>query len=494
MKTAGIIAEYNPFHNGHAYQLRQVKNCFGADFAVVVLSGDFVQRGAPALIEKHVRTEMALRCGADLVLELPVCACTSSAETFAMGGVSLLDGIGVIDFLCFGAENDDPELFSRAADLLLEPESIARSLRQFLKEGLSFPAARSLALEPLLANIPAHGSSFPDTPLASIPSHESGSSGTPLANIPAHGSAHENGSSDTPLAIIPAHGSGFPDTPLASLPSHENLPTEIRHRSGDPAYSSEKARAFLSQPNNILGVEYVKALKRLNSSISPLPLKRKGAGYHAEQTGPGQFPSATAIRRLLLSLPAHTIAQASPLSRMVPPEALPLLLSALEENRILSEADLDSLLRYRLLLETPETLKKYQDISPDLARKIYKMRYRCEGFSSFAGLLHSKELTRTRIQRGLLHILLELPPRPAELPYARILGFRTSARPLLGEIKRKSRIPVIAKAADASAILDAASLDLFRESVQASHIYESILSQKTKKAFRHEFEKPLIIL
>ena len=486
MRTAGIIAEYNPFHNGHAYQLRKVKNEFGADYVVVVMSGDFVQRGAPALLEKHLRAEMALRCGADLVLELPVRASSSSAEAFAMGGVSVLDGIGVTDILCFGAEDDDPELFSRAADLLVsEPDTYTSGLRRFLKEGLSFPAARCRALAPLLAD----SSCFP---------FSGGQSAAPHSE--------KEGTVPNDEALFPG-----------SLP-------EIRKH----GYTSAEAEAFLSRPNNILGLEYVKALKRLGSSISPVPLKRKGAGYHQEQTAAGEFPSATAVRKLILSqdgglgrestywelsAPEVTADALSSmvsveeqhadrfaaiphdaLSSMVPLEAFPILKACMEEGRLVSEADLDLLLRYRLMFETPENLETYQDVSPDLARKIYRMRGRCEGFSSFAALLHSKELTRARVRRALLHILLEIPSEPAVLPYARILGFRASARPLLREIKEKSRIPLLAKAADASSVLDPASLDVFRESVRASNIYEGILSQKTKKTFRHEYEKPLVIL
>lgn len=105
MKTAGIIAEYNPFHKGHEYQILYAKEKLKADYVIVAMSGDYVQRGTPALISKHARAEMALRCGADLVLEMPVSVSTASAEAFAMGGVSLLDSLGVVDMLCFGSES-----------------------------------------------------------------------------------------------------------------------------------------------------------------------------------------------------------------------------------------------------------------------------------------------------------------------------------------------------------------------------------------------------
>jgi len=104
MKVTGIIAEYNPFHRGHKYQIDYCKKELHSDYVVVVMSGDYVQRGTPALLPKHVRAEMALRCGADLVLEMPVSVSTASAEAFAMGAVSMLDGLHVTDYLCFGSE------------------------------------------------------------------------------------------------------------------------------------------------------------------------------------------------------------------------------------------------------------------------------------------------------------------------------------------------------------------------------------------------------
>ena len=122
MKTIGIIAEYNPFHNGHAYQIAELKRKTNADFVVIAMSGDFVQRGAPAIIDKYCRAEMALLCGADLVIELPAVWAVSSAEDFAMAGVTLFDKMGCIDGICFGAESDQlPQLKSIAGVLAAEP-------------------------------------------------------------------------------------------------------------------------------------------------------------------------------------------------------------------------------------------------------------------------------------------------------------------------------------------------------------------------------------
>ena len=180
MRTVGIIAEYNPFHSGHEYHLKEAKKKSGADYAIIVMSPDFVQRGTPAVFDKYMRTEMALRAGADLVLELPVCYACGSAEFFAEGAVALLDRLGVVDALCFGSEasrtpvssfyepsdshvfsesenNIDTSLFACAADFLLnEPESYRTRLQGLLRAGKTFPQARAQALQaedPALASL-----------------------------------------------------------------------------------------------------------------------------------------------------------------------------------------------------------------------------------------------------------------------------------------------------------------------------------------------------
>ena len=192
MKIVGLITEYNPFHNGHLHHIQEAKRVTGADTVIVVMSGDYVQRGVPAIMPKRIRAEMALRCGASAVFELPVCYATGSAEYFAMGAVSLLDRLGVVDSLCFGSECNDLDALSHVADILSqEPEGYRTLLKSALKKGCSFPAAR-------------HSAMLEYTSSASV----------------------------------------------ASL---------------------------LDDPNNILGIEYLKALKKLNSSIKPFTIRRDPA-------------------------------------------------------------------------------------------------------------------------------------------------------------------------------------------------------------------------
>lgn len=153
MKIAAVIAEYNPFHKGHSYQLHTLRNELGADRIIVVMSGDFVQRGAPAIVDKYVRCRMALENGADMVLELPVYFALGSAEYFAQGAVSLLDKLGIVDTLYFGSECGDIEsLKACARPLLAEPAAYKAQLKQYLKQGYSFPSARSMAFCSLLSD------------------------------------------------------------------------------------------------------------------------------------------------------------------------------------------------------------------------------------------------------------------------------------------------------------------------------------------------------
>ena len=148
MKITGIVAEYNPFHNGHAYQIKKAREVTGCDYCIAVISGDFVQRGEVAVFSKYLRTKMALLCGADLVLEIPSIFAVSSAEDFAAGAVALLDQLGVVTHLCFGSEMGESERFMETAAILAdEPDSFSAKLKEGLSEGLSWPQARVRALE-----------------------------------------------------------------------------------------------------------------------------------------------------------------------------------------------------------------------------------------------------------------------------------------------------------------------------------------------------------
>ncbi|MDO4617719.1 MAG: nucleotidyltransferase family protein, partial [Lachnospiraceae bacterium] len=331
MKTAAIITEYNPFHNGHAYQLSEVRKRSGADFLIIIMSGDYVQRGTPAILDKYVRTEAALLNGADLVLELPLPFATGSAQRFAGGAVSVLDGLGIVDELWFGSEEGDLKLFSDLTEILLrEPESFQGYLKDALRAGLSYPAARSAAL-----------------------------------------SAYASEQKELNSACI-------------------------------------NVREFLKKPNNILGLEYVLALKKRNSSIQPCTLKRSGSGYHEEQIT-AALSSATAIRA---SLTAGDLAS---IGTAVPENCLSLYTKKASAGALITENDLSEALRYQLWKESADSLLRIMDVNEDLANRILNLRPRFRDFSSFVELLQTRNQTRTAMQRALLHILLGITQDAVDL-------------------------------------------------------------------------------
>lgn len=427
LKVIGIIAEYNPFHKGHKYQIDYCKEKLKADYVIIAMSGDFVQRGTPALLPKHQRAEMALRSGADLVLELPVSVSTASAEGFAMGGISLLDSLHVVDQLCFGSEaGETAAMYSLAEVLTEEPDAYRHLLKTYLSQGISFPAARNLALEEYFKE-------------------------------------SRNFDGDDFDGVL---------TPLF------NQITQI-----------------LKFPNNILGIEYCKALLRLNSSIRPVTIKRQGMGYHEtslsnmHDSKSENYASASAIRHALKESP-HCLQFVNEL----PETAADILENAVSQNAFVLENDFSLLLNYCLFNETPETLMRYSDMSKDLAARIMNQRNQFESYTQFTELLKTKELTYTRIQRALLHTVLQLKRQPSCLPYARILGFRKNASELLKEIKQFSSVPVITKASDASDILSSDALSIWEDNTRASNIYESVLAHKAGRSFIHEYQKQLVLI
>lgn len=244
---------------------------------------------------------------------------------------------------------------------------------------------------------------------------------------------------------------------------------------------------ILASPNNILGIEYCKAILRLNSSIKPTTVKRQGNGYHDSSTSDTEFASATAIRQLA----ANALYKEA--SFHLPDEAGQILEKELKREAFITENDFDSMLHYCLLKENTASLSGYLDVSPDLAQRIMNQRNSFQSFTQFASLLKTKEVTQTRIQRALLHILLDIREPQTSIPYARILGFRKDSSPLK-EIKKNSRVPLVTKLADTHTVLDSEALKLLEKDTFASNLYESVLSRKTNEAFVHEYQKKIVII
>jgi predicted nucleotidyltransferase len=411
MKVNAIIAEYNPFHNGHKYQLEKSAEQNKADYTIVVLSGNFMQRGTPAIIDKFDRARMAIECGADLVLELPTCYAASSAEFFATGAVSLLDKLGVVDNLCFGSECGDLETLTKIADILVhEPEEFVTDLKENIILGHSYPNARTDAL------------------------------------------IHY-------------------DTSLSDC------------------------RTVLSSPNNILGIEYIKALMRLDSKIKPFTLRRLGADYHDTRLG-NTPPSASAIRVALSSGQSVEF-----MKDHMPPQAYKILHDSLTGSPLIELNNFSEILHYKLINERKDGYSKYFDVSPDLSDKIVNNLKDFHSFEDFCNLLKSKEITYTRISRCLLHILLGLTDEVFEqyrslnyTPYARVLGFRKASSPLMSEIKKNSSIPLITKLADADKILSEDAYGMLENELRMNDIYLSAVALRSGAQLKNEFSTPLAIV
>ena len=425
MNVIGIIAEYNPFHNGHAYQIAHVRKNLHADYIVVATSGDYVQRGEPALLDKYTRARMALSSGADLVLELPVLWSTASAELFANAGISLFEKTGCVNGICFGAESGDLALLRRIADVLAdEPADLKASLKHNLKSGSTFPKAREAALL----------------------SYFSGSAG----------------------------------------------------QDGALPVSAEALSSLLASPNNILALEYLKALRRRASSITPYLLKREGAAYHETSilSGASAIPaSASAIRHTLFADAAGACGNSADrasedsadgiLRHAMPQEALAILQDYRADFPLLCADDFSGILGYLLLSSSATQLARTADSSPEFANRMQNQLPYYTSFSSFASRLKSKEMTLTRINRILLHSILGITSSDYacgnaldKIPYLRILGFRKSAAPLLAALKASAAVPLITRPSQAPKLLSSDAMRIFEHDVFAGNLYLQMRNQK----------------
>lgn len=402
MTIAAIIAEYNPFHNGHDYMIKKLKEETGADYVIAVMSGDFTQRGIPGIADKHTRAKMAVSCGVDAVFELPVRFATASAELFATGSVALFNALSCIDYLAFGSECGNLSDFAKASELLSdEPEEFKEHIQKNLRNGLSYPKAFAQAVK-------------------------------------------------------------------------------------DSGKTSSVSADLLEHPNNLLGVEYMKALKKLASVIKPHTITRTGTGYHDAHTSFSKdsgtlIASASAIRSALTSK-TGTIALAQPL---LPADAYRVFAESYGVTAPVTLDDFSLLLSTRIAAETKESLADFFDVPKELADRIYSFRDEFMTFTDFISAIKHKQFTYARINRALLHILLGLKENAASpdtaallVPYARLLAMKKSASPLMKEMKEHSQIPVITKPADARKVLTENALSMFLEDVAAADLYNRIVTYK----------------
>lgn len=400
MKAVGLVTEYNPFHNGHLYHLNKAMELTGADISVAVMSGDFVQRGEPAVLDKYTRTSMALNSGVNLVVELPVNYAVSSAESFAAGALKVLDYIKA-DSIAFGSESGDIERLSKLAHILCDNEdTLYKEISKYTVNGISYAAARQKVVEKL---------------------------------------------------------------------------------------TDKDTAAMLTSSNNILAVEYLKAIIKNNYAIKPYTVQRQGDSYNDTDIR-SEYASATALRENL---------KADNISEYIPVKA-GLILSS-NTNYIYPD-DITEALFTRLLdilfasnydkNVFIENVMQYPDVSKEIAGRLYKsamdmitrtVPQRSEnkdnGTFSFGSLcehIKTKEVPLSRIKRALVRITLGLDKKHmgkyANEPYIRVLGFDKKGQEYLSYIRKTVEVPLITKTADYK--------EMLLDDIHAANIYNMIVAGK----------------
>ncbi len=349
MNICGIVCEYNPFHNGHLFHIQETRRR-GADGIVCVMSGNFVQRGDFAIMQKHARAEAAVRSGADVVIELPLPWAVSSAEHFAYGAMSILHSLGVVTAISFGAENDDVPRLLSLAEILASGELDDLILSEY-SSGIPYAKAREQALEKI-----------------------------------------------------------------------------------DPNLSK-----LIKTPNNILAIEYLKALIRLKSSITPMAIPRTGAEHDGSEISNG-IASASYIRELL--------SHGGDISQLMPPSASDIYIRETENgNAPVFIKSADTSILSVLKKFKPEDFAKYSDISEGLEFRLVDAISKSRSLSEATELTKTKRYAHSRIRRIFLNAFLGVESYHSEdePPYARILAFNDTGRDIIKSAKKVSKIPVITR-------------------------------------------------
>ena len=358
-KRIGIIAEYNPFHNGHLYQIQKAKELTGADTVITVMSGNFTQRGDTSLINKFEKAKIALQNEVDMVIELPTIYSISSAENFALGGIKILNEIGNIDYLVFGIEEENLEKLQAIADVLVnEDDEFKRNIKEELDKGNSYPKAREIALKKVLL--------------------------------------------------------------------------------------SENVENIMQKPNNILAIEYLKALKITNSKIKPFAIKRKNTMHNDENINKN-YASGTYIRKLFIENNFNEI------KKVVPKYTYERLLELKNQgNYVTSINDFSDIVIYKIRTMTKEEISQIADVNEGLENSIKLASTTCKTIDEIIDKVSTKRYTKTRISRILTYILLDITKSEMEQakknnPYIRVLGINKKCEGILKTINNNKLITSLKK-------------------------------------------------
>ncbi len=355
----GIVAEFNPLHNGHKYLIDTVKNSGdGENTVTVVMSESFVQRGECACVSPNARTRMALECGADLVLSLPVPYATASAERFALGGLSVLGGLGCVDALAFGAECGNADLLRKCADILVSDE-LSDSLEKYLAEGVSFPVARQKAVE-------------------------------------------EKG--------------------------------------------SKELGEIISSPNNILGVEYIKAINKSGLDMVVNPVIRKGVD-HDSKVANDNICSASAIREMLENK--------SCFKDFIPEEALSILTEEIKNQKApASFRALETAVIYKLRSMSVKDFRELPDVSEGLEYRLFDAVKTSSYLDEILEKVKTKRYTHSRIRRIIVCAFLGIKKADvlAPVPFIRVLGFNEKGAKILRKAKETANLPIVTKSSEINSL------------------------------------------
>ena len=358
-KRIGIIAEYNPFHNGHLYQIQKAKELTGADTVIAVMSGNFTQRGDTSLINKFEKAKIALQNEVDMVIELPTIYSISSAENFALGGIKILNEIGNIDYLVFGIEEENLEKLQAIADVLVnEDDEFKRNIKEELDKGNSYPKAREIVLKKVL--------------------------------------------------------------------------------------SSENVENIMQKPNNILAIEYLKALKTTNSKIKPFAIKRKNTMHNDENINEN-YASGTYIRKLFIENNFNEI------KKVVPKYTYERLLELKNQGTYVSSInDFSDIIIYKIRTMTKEEISQIADVNEGLENSIKLASTSCKTIDEIVDKVSTKRYTKTRISRILTYILLYITKSEMEQSknanqYIRVLGINKKCEGILKTINNNKLITSLKK-------------------------------------------------
>jgi predicted nucleotidyltransferase len=391
MKSVGLIVEYNPFHNGHKYHIEKAKEITGADVAIAVMSGNFLQRGEPAIFNKWVRTEAAIFNGVDIVIELPVLYSSQSAEIFATGAVAILNSLKV-NHIVFGAESDNIEIIKTIAEAekIEEKKSeMDEVIKREMNLGQSYPNAFAKAVKEILG--------------------------------------------------------------------YEEVLT----------------------PNNILGLEYLRALNRINSDIIPVAIKRENVGFYSTDISQN-IASATAIRKKIFEGSLEEV------MKTVPINCHDLLKKEIKENQMAKIEEYYNILKYSVLSQ-PEKLKYIQDIEQGFDIRIYKGMLKSKNFEQFFSEIITKRYTISRVYRILTHILLDIDIEITEKakkttpPYCRILGINGKGREYIRKIKKELEIFLISNIKNVDEKLSKHGTVMFEFDNRADEIYKILNYYEERK-------------